>query len=78
MNSTRFEDRDTPVTLIINGKKMEVESGLTLKTYLLNQGINPNAVACELNMSIVRRQNLDQTLLKEGDELEIIQMIGGG
>lgn len=64
--------------LTVNGKKVNVEVGVTVKKFLESKGINPNVVACELNLSILRRANLDQVVLKENDELEIIQMIGGG
>ena len=40
--------------------------------------IQPELVACELNLKIIRRAQYAETLLKEGDELEILQMISGG
>ena len=45
---------------------------------LKEKGINFNVVACELNLKIVRRERLNETVLTDGDELEILQMIGGG
>jgi len=64
--------------VLINGNEEVVLVGTTIKTYLLNHQINPNVVACELNLKVIRRQNLDAVVLKEGDQLEIIRMIGGG
>ncbi len=66
------------IQLTVNGKPVEIEAGLTVKKYLESKGVNPNVVACELNLTILRRANLDQVVLQEKDELEIIQMIGGG
>jgi sulfur carrier protein len=66
------------INVVVNGKKEILPSGLTLRQVLEKKGINPNVVACELNLTIVRRANLSENILKEGDQLEIIQMIGGG
>ncbi|OVE76629.1 thiamine biosynthesis protein ThiS [bacterium F11] len=62
----------------VNGKKENIKSGISIREFLQKKGINPNTVACELNMKIIRRNFLGDTILSEGDELEIIQMIGGG
>lgn len=61
-----------------NGKDEILPGPIDLKTFLENKSINPNVVACELNLQVVRRKNLAETRLKEGDILEVIRMIGGG
>jgi thiamine biosynthesis protein ThiS len=66
------------IEIDLNGKKEHIQNGLSLKSLLDSMGVNSNLVACELNLKIIRRANLDQTALKPGDTLEIIQMIGGG
>jgi sulfur carrier protein len=62
----------------INGKNEVIEEGASVAKILEKKGINPNVVACELNLKILRRAQLSEIYLKEGDELEIIQMVGGG
>jgi sulfur carrier protein len=62
----------------VNGRAEEVQGPLTIKSLLETKKINPNVVACELNLKIIRRAQLDNVNLNEGDVLEIIQMIGGG
>jgi len=64
--------------IILNGLKENIEAGMTLKELLAHKNINANTVACELNLKIIRRAQLEHVTLKEGDELEIIRMIGGG
>lgn len=61
-----------------NGKDDDVKENIDLKSFLESKSINPNVVACELNMKVIRRKDLPQTVLKEGDTLEVIRMIGGG
>ena len=62
----------------VNGQTQDVPDGVTLRAFLESKGINPNVVACEVNERIVKRAQLPEVTLKEGDVLEIIQMIGGG
>jgi thiamine biosynthesis protein ThiS len=62
----------------INGKPMDVAGGSTVKQILEQRGISPNVVACELNEKILKRATLGEIVLRDGDVLEIIQMIGGG
>ncbi|MCC7105861.1 MAG: sulfur carrier protein ThiS [Chloroflexi bacterium] len=64
--------------LIVNGKPRSAEDGLTVLGYLGALGINPQIVAVELNGDIVRREELDAYQLKNGDQLEIVRMVGGG
>lgn len=66
------------MTIQLNGKQEQVQAGLTVRGLVEAKGINPNAVACELNMEILKRAVLGEVVLKDGDVLEIIQMIGGG
>jgi thiamine biosynthesis protein ThiS len=62
----------------VNGKPQEILDGTTVRALLEARGINPNVVACELNLTILKRATLAETPLHDGDKLEIIQMIGGG
>lgn len=62
----------------INGKEENVQDGFSVKSLLESKQINPNVVACELNLQVLRRAQLESIILKEGDRLEIIRMIGGG
>lgn len=64
--------------IIFNGQPEEVNTRMILKQFLELKGINPNIVACELNLNVIRRKDLDKTELREGDTLEVIRMIGGG
>lgn len=65
-------------TIQVNGKPENVEPGTSVRDYLASKGINPNVVACELNMKIIRRPQLGDAVLKSGDVLEVIRIIGGG
>ena len=73
-----MEPTKTTIHLTINGKPEQVPEGENLLGYLERKNINLHRVVCELNETIVRRNDLEKTVLKEGDTLEIITMMGGG
>jgi thiamine biosynthesis protein ThiS len=50
----------------------------TIKEFLEVNAVNPSLVAVEHNGEIVRRERFDEVSLAEGDNLEIIHMVGGG
>jgi len=64
--------------LTVNGKPRDVAGPGTLKEFLEANGVNPALVAVEHNGEIVRRERFDEVPLAEGDNLEIIHMVGGG
>jgi sulfur carrier protein len=56
----------------------EVTSGLTLALLIETLGMKSDRVAVELNRNIIPRDRWAETLLKEGDRLEIVHFVGGG
>ncbi|MFZ4072044.1 MAG: sulfur carrier protein ThiS [Caulobacterales bacterium] len=64
--------------LTINGEPREAAPELTVLTLLEQIGLNPGKVAVERNREIVPRSRYGQTPLAEGDQLEIVQFVGGG
>jgi len=64
--------------IILNGDPKMMESPLTLEELLNQLGIPGGRVACEVNLKIIKRAFYTNTVLQEGDAVEIIQAIGGG
>jgi thiamine biosynthesis protein ThiS len=64
--------------LTVNGKQRQVESLSTLLAYLEQIGVDPRIVAVERNGDIVKRDRFGETMLGDGDKLEIVRMVGGG
>ena len=63
--------------LKINGKSEEFPGGSVLDL-LKTKKIEPQMVAVEVNDSMVERDQLGATQLKEGDRLEFLFYMGGG
>jgi sulfur carrier protein len=66
------------VKLTVNGKPVELDRPTPLVDYLRGLGIDPRAVAVEVNERIVERKDFETTNLDEGDVVEIVRMVGGG
>lgn len=64
--------------LVINGDERRFDAPLTLAALVEQLGMKSDRVAVELNRDIVARENWPQTSLSDGDQLEIVQFVGGG
>jgi sulfur carrier protein len=61
----------------INGKSEEVQ-GATILDLLKAKNIDPHMVAVELNSTMLERDRLATTSVKEGDQVEFLFYMGGG
>ncbi|HXN90586.1 MAG TPA: sulfur carrier protein ThiS [Candidatus Sulfotelmatobacter sp.] len=66
------------IALQINGKRVELEGPTPLLEYLEQLGVNPRAVAVEHNGEIIERAAFESAVLSDGDQVEIVRMVGGG
>ena len=66
------------ITLQVNGECCTCPPHTLLPTLLEQLGLNIRMVAVEYNGEILHRQFWSQTLVQEGDRLEIVTIVGGG
>ncbi len=64
--------------LTINGETRSFESALTLAALIERLGLKLDRVAVEYNRALRPREQWAETLLADGDRLEIVQFVGGG
>ena len=62
----------------VNGELKTLSDSLTVHQLLQQLAIAPERVVVELNLTILKRAEHERTLLKEGDEVEIVRFVGGG
>jgi sulfur carrier protein len=62
----------------LNGEEKTFPEGTTLGRLIRELGLEKNPIAIELNREVVPRDRHDATLLREGDRLEIVTLVGGG
>ena len=66
------------LTIHVNGEQRSVDTALSLLDLLETLELDPGTVVVELNREIVRRPALRDTMLKEGDRVELVHFVGGG
>ncbi len=66
------------IALQVNGKEIELDGPTPLTAYLEMLGVSPRAVAVEHNGMIIERVAYAATMLRDGDVMEIVRMVGGG
>ena len=64
--------------IVVNGKNEELEKSVSLSELLKLKNIRPEVVTIELNDSIVERKDYAVTIVKDGDRLELVYLMGGG
>ncbi len=65
--------------LVINGKDAQSKDNLSITELLAEQKVKmPDTVSVEINGSILRRTEFNNTSLKEGDKVEFLYFMGGG
>jgi thiamine biosynthesis protein ThiS len=68
----------TQIEIVVNGETRRIPSPATLLDLLDHLTLNPQAVVVELNREIVRRPKLGETILAQGDQVELVHFVGGG
>ena len=62
----------------VNGEIRSVADQSTLSDLVDDLSLAPARIAVELNGEVVRRNNWAETVLSEGDRLEVVHFVGGG
>ncbi|MBW2366753.1 MAG: sulfur carrier protein ThiS [Deltaproteobacteria bacterium] len=65
--------------LTVNGKREKMPDRLSVFGLLKERKVGkPEMVSIELNKKILRRNEYEETYLKENDRVEILFFVGGG
>ena len=61
----------------INGEELNI-GGKTVAEYLSSTKYDPKRIAIERNGDIVPKAQYSETVLKDGDSVEVVSFVGGG
>ena len=64
--------------ITLNGDAHEVAGPLTVSELLERLNIDARRVAVERNLVVLKRDAFASTQIAEGDEIEIVNFVGGG
>ncbi|MEM1330187.1 MAG: sulfur carrier protein ThiS [Planctomycetota bacterium] len=65
-------------SLQVNGEQREVPEGTTLAGLIESSGLGGKACAAEVNKELVPKASHSDTVLAEGDRVELVTLVGGG
>jgi len=66
------------IEITINEQPRKVEPEISLAQLLIELKIVSPAIAVEVNQQLRPRDQFESTILKAGDVLEIVTLVGGG
>ena len=66
------------IIIRVHGDPYEISVPLSVAGLLAKLDIDPRRVAVEHNLIVVKRDAFERTTVAEGDEVEIVNFVGGG
>ena len=64
--------------ITVNGKQIQLTSEMSVADYLEQNNYQIKRIAVELNEKILPKYSYSDTMLKDGDRLEVVTFVGGG
>lgn len=66
------------INITVNGEPVEIASSMTVEQLLDTVDVPPNYLAVEVNANVVPRQDYTRHVVDDGDEVEVVTLVGGG
>jgi thiamine biosynthesis protein ThiS len=66
------------LTIRLNGEPYDLAAPASIAVLLELLGVDGRRVAVEHNVVVIRRDAYHSTMLQDGDEVEIVNFVGGG
>ena len=66
------------IKIKVNGEFREVEADIKVSTLLKELGIEEKTMASAVNMEVVKKENWDSYVIKDGDKVEFLHFVAGG
>jgi thiamine biosynthesis protein ThiS len=63
---------------VLNGDPYDVPGPMTIAELLASLEIDARRVAVEHNLLVLKRASFSSTTVSEGDQVEIVNFVGGG
>ncbi|MBW0771296.1 sulfur carrier protein ThiS [Mammaliicoccus lentus] len=63
---------------IINGDEFNFEQDLPVTEVLSSLELDQERIIVEFNGSLIKKENYNETIVRESDQLELLEFVGGG
>ena len=64
--------------IILNGEPYQIDQPLSVVALLERLDIDARRVAVEHNLAIIKRHRFPDVIVSDGDQVEIVNFVGGG
>jgi sulfur carrier protein len=64
--------------LKVNGEIKDIENNITISELIDKLNIKIELMAGAVNMKIIKKEDWDTYILKDGDKIEFLDFVGGG
>ena len=64
--------------ITVNGKQIQLTAEMSVADYLEQNNYQIKRIAVEMNGNILPKYSYSDTILKDGDRLEVVSFVGGG
>tara|TARA_B110000196_G_scaffold224350_1_gene193312 strand:- start:435 stop:638 length:204 start_codon:yes stop_codon:yes gene_type:complete len=66
------------IKITVNGQAVEIDDSMTVEHVLDTVDVPPNYLAVEVNAEVVPREEYTKHVMQNGDEVEVVTLVGGG
>ena len=66
------------IEITVNGNISKLDAPTSINEFLVIKGIEGRSVAVAINSIVIRRTSFDNTIINDGDVVEIVRPVGGG
>ncbi|MEM6470874.1 MAG: sulfur carrier protein ThiS [Planctomycetota bacterium] len=66
------------IEITVNGESVEIEKEMSVEELLDTVDVPPNYLAVEVNADVVAREDYASLMIRGGDEVEVVTLVGGG
>ena len=66
------------IQIIVNGKDVELDRAMSVNAYLDHIGLRGRSVAVAINLEVLQEHEYEDTVIGDGDRVEVVRPVGGG
>ena len=66
------------IRITVNGRLVELDESMTVEHMLDRVDVPPNYLAVEVNAEVVPREEYTTHIIRDGDQVELVTLVGGG
>jgi thiamine biosynthesis protein ThiS len=66
------------IHVTLNGEQRELPAATSVAALLERLGVATDLVAVEVNRELVRKRDFRERVLGDGDQVEVVEFVGGG